>query len=325
MAVRKFFLALVLVLALGLTLAASPSQAGKRRYVSIAAGRVGGAYFPVAGAIARTTRRPLKAKGIRVTTESTEGQAASARLTGKGEHDLAILQNVIALEAVQGTKPLFDQPIENLTALCALMPQHVQIFARKEANIKTVADLKGKRLGVGLAGSGTFENCRHILAAWGIDLKDLGKAEHLRAAQAVEYLKTGRLQAAFFTATVGDPVLVNAAALIKLNLVQVEGPEVEKLMAKYPAYDKQTIPAGTYKGNNQNTPTVSVMALLAARADLEEQLVGDILEAVFSHLSRLGRFHPGLDKLSLDKGTIGLSVPLHPGAEKYFKAKGVIQ
>ncbi len=320
----KRSLAPFLILAALLALYPTQAHSAGRRYVSIAAGRVSGAFFPMAGSIARTTRKPLRVKGIRVSAESTAGQAQNAVLISQGEYELAIIQNVVAAEAIKGSKPLFSRPLTNLAGVCALAFQAVHLLARPEAGINTLADLKGKKVGLGLTGSGTRLNAHHLLTAWGLKPADLAAVQSLRPAQAMEYLKTGRLEAAFFTAAAGEANLVSLAAQTPLKLVPIEGPNVEWLISRYPGYEKQVIAGGTLKGNPKNVPTVSITALLITRRDLEEGLVGDILEAVFDNLTKLGRYDPDLAGLSLEKAVLGLTLPWHPEAQKFFQAKGAL-
>lgn len=156
---------LVLVVALAFMLPPGAADAAKRRYVSIAAGWVTGAYFPMAGAISRIAWKHLKDEGIKVTAESSGASVANAKLIGQGDTDFAILQNDIASYAHNGKEGMFDTPIKNLLGVCTLFPEHVQLVARKDSNIKSVADLKGKKVAIGPVGSGTAENAKQIMEA----------------------------------------------------------------------------------------------------------------------------------------------------------------
>ncbi len=322
---KKHLWPLLLVFVVCLALAVGPADAAKRRFVSIASGWVTGAYYPMAGAISRIAWKHLKDKGIKVTAESSGASVANANLIAAGDTDFAILQNDIASYAYNGVQPMFSGPIKNLLGVATLFPEHVQVVARKDANIKSIADLKGKKVAIGPVGSGTTENCKQILEAWGLSLDDLGKAEQLKSAQAADYIKDGRLDAAFFTVAVGAAVIVDTAVITDVNIVPIAGPNVDKLMAKYPFYAKQNVAGGTYKGNDADVPTVSVMAMLTARADLEEDIVYSILKAMYDDLDQLRKAHAKFQDISAEKGLVGMSVPLHPGAQKYFKEIGVIK
>ncbi len=322
---KRTTLFLVLLCVIGLVAAAVPGDAAKRRFVSIASGWVTGAYYPMAGAISRVAYKHLKDKGIKVTAESSGASVANAKLVGDGETDFAILQNDIAYYAHKGVKPIFDAPIPNLVGVCTLFPEHVQVIARKDSNINSIADLKGKKVGVGPVGSGTTENCRQILAAYGLKFEDLARAEQLEASQSADYLKDGRLDAAFFTVAVGAAVIMDTALVLDVNVVPITGPEVDKLIQDYPFYAKQKVPAGTYKGNDADVPTVSVMAMLAARADLEDDIVYDLLNAMYTDVQQIRDAHDKFKDISVETALVGMPVPLHKGAEAFFKEKGVIK
>jgi hypothetical protein len=288
MKMRRFFAVnAVLVALLTLAFLSEPVNAAKRRYVSIAAGWVTGAYFPMAGVISRIAWKHLKDKGIKVTAESSGASVANAKLIGAGDTDFAILQNDIASYAYNGKKGMFKKPVANLLGVCTLFPEHVQVVSRKDSNIRSIADLKGKKVAIGPVGSGTIENASQILEAWGLSFDDLAKAEQLTASQSADYLKDGRLDAAFFTVALGAAVIMDTSLMVPTAIVPVEGPNVEKLIAKYPFYAKQTIPGETYKGNDGSINTVSVMAMLAANGDLEADIVYSIVGAMYSDLEQL--------------------------------------
>jgi|GEM_PF-6304697 len=312
-----------LLLVLALTVWQAPCQAAGRLYLSIAAGPSTSDGFALAGAVARAVRKPLQAKNIRLTAAATEGEQANARLMNQGEFDLALLQNVLALEAAQGSPPLFDEPLAEIRALFTLVDQPLQLVAAKSSGITSVAELKGRKVGVGVNLSSTWLNSLHVLEAHGLKLDDLAQAALLRDSEAANQLRYGDLDAAFFTAAAGLPALANAAAKTELTFIPLTGQGIENLLKEKPGYSKSIIPAGTYSGLDGDLATISVKALLTARASLEEEVVVDLMEAVFSNLAELGQFHPGLVMLSLGKAVAGLRLPLHPGAERYLRAKGI--
>jgi len=321
---KKVWLPMVLVLVLCMTMIV-PQAGAARRFVSIAAGWVTGAYFPMAGAISRIAWKHLKEDGIKVTAESSGASVANAKLIGAGDTDLAILQNDIASYAYAGKSDMFDAPIKNLLGACTLFPEHVQLIARKDSNIKSPGDLKGKKVAIGPVGSGTAENAKQILEAWGLSVADLARAEQLTAAQSADYIKDGRLDAAFFTVAVGAAVIMDTSLIVPTDVVPIAGANVDKLIKAYPFYAKQIVPGGTYKGNDTDVATVSVMAMLAARADLEDDIVYKILNAMYSDLDQLKQAHDKFKDISMEDGLVGMSIPLHPGAKKYFTEKGVMK
>jgi hypothetical protein len=321
---KKVWLPLVIVLVLCMTMLIPPAGAA-RRFVSIAAGWVTGAYFPMAGAISRIAYKHLKDDGIKVTAESSGASVANAKLIGAGDTDFAILQNDIASYAYAGKADMFDGPIKNLLGVCTLFPEHVQLIARKDSKIKSPGDLKGKKVAIGPVGSGTAENAKQILEAWGLTVDELDRAEQLTASQSADYIKDGRLDAAFFTVAVGAAVIMDTSLIVDTDVVPIEGKNVDKLIKTYPFYAKQIVAGGTYKGNDKDVPTVSVMAMLAARSDLEDDIVYKILNAMYSDLDQLKMAHDKFKDIRMEDGLVGMSIPLHPGAKKYFKEKGVLK
>ncbi len=321
---KKVWLPLVIVLVLCTTMLIPPAGAA-RRFVSIAAGWVTGAYFPMAGAISRIAYKHLKDDGIKVTAESSGASVANAKLIGAGDTDFAILQNDIASYAYAGKADMFDGPIKNLLGVCTLFPEHVQLIARKDSKITSPSDLKGKKVAIGPVGSGTAENAKQILEAWGLTVNDLARAEQLTASQSADYIKDGRLDAAFFTVAVGAAVIMDTSLIVDTDVVPIAGKNVDNLIKTYPFYAKQIVAGGTYKGNDKDVPTVSVMAMLAARADLEDDIVYKILNAMYSDLDQLKMAHDKFKDIRMEDGLVGMSIPLHPGAEKYFKEKGVLK
>ena len=192
--INKKWFGICLIVVLALAFALGPVQAAERRFLSIASGWVTGAYYPFAGAVSRVAWKSLKEQNIKVTAESSGASVANAKLIGKSDTDFALLQNDIASYAYYGKEGMFDEPIKNLLGCMTLYPETIQIVARKDANIKSVKDLKGKRVSIGPLGSGTTENAKQILEAWGMTVDDI-KAQQLKTSQAADYLVDGRLDA----------------------------------------------------------------------------------------------------------------------------------
>ncbi|OGP73344.1 MAG: hypothetical protein A2V86_16405 [Deltaproteobacteria bacterium RBG_16_49_23] len=292
----------------------------QRKYVSIASGWVVGVYFPLAGALSRIAHEKLP--DIKITVESSGASVANAKLIASGDADLAILQNDIAFYALQGTKPMFDKAVPNIRGVAALYPEHCQIHARKDAKVATVKDLKGKKVAVGPLGSGTEQNAMQILEAYGLKFEDLGRVERLSAAESADYLKDGRIDAAFYTVGVGASAIIDSAMMIETLIVPIDGAQADALVKKYPFYAKDKIPAGIYKGIG-DVPTVAVLAILVAKAELEEDIVYRITKAMFENIKTIEGAHAKGKEVKLEKALIGMPIPLHPGADKFYKEKGL--
>jgi hypothetical protein len=296
---------------------------GARKYVSIASGWVMGVYFPLAGAMSRIAHVSLP--DIKITVESSGASVANAKLIASGDADLAILQNDIAFYALQGTKPIFDKAVPNIRGVTSLYPEHCQIHARKDSKIATVKDLKGKRVAVGPLGSGTEANAMQILEAYRLKFEDLSKVERLTASESADYLKDGRIDAAFYTVGVGASAIVDPALMIETLIVPIDGAQADSLVKKYPFYAKDMVPAGIYKGVDKDVPTVAVLAILVAKSELEEDIVYRITKAMFENIKTIEGAHAKGKEVKLEKALIGMPIPLHPGAAKFYKEKGMIK
>lgn len=320
---KKKLLVGVMILCLVIFLSAMRSDLafGARKFVSIASGWVVGVYFPLAGAISRIAHEKLP--DIKITVESSGASVANAKLIASGDADLAILQNDIAFYALQGTKPMFDKAVPNIRGVTALYPEHCQIHARKDAKIATAGDLKGKKVAVGPLGSGTEQNAIQILEVYGLKFEDLGRVERLTASESADFLKDGRIDAAFYTVGVGASAIVDPAFMIETLIVPIDGAQADALVKKYPFYSKDKVPAGIYKGVDKDVPTVAVLAILVAKAELEEDIVYRITKAMFENIKTIEGAHAKGKEVKLEKALIGMPIPLHPGAEKFYKEKGM--
>ncbi|MBS3919608.1 MAG: TAXI family TRAP transporter solute-binding subunit [Deltaproteobacteria bacterium] len=318
---RKIFVGVVILcLVVFVSAMRSDLAYGSRKFVSIASGWVVGVYFPLAGALSRIAHEKLP--DIKITVESSGASVANAKLIASGDADLAILQNDIAFYALHGTKPMFDKAVPNIRGVAALYPEACHIHARKDAKIASVRDLKGKKVAVGPLGSGTEQNAIQILEAYGLKFEDLSKVERLSAAESADYLKDGRIDAAFYTVGVGASAIVDPALMIETLIVPIDGAEADALAKKYPFYAKDRIPAGIYKGIG-DVPTVAVLAILVAKAEMEEDMVYRITKAMWENIGRIESAHAKGKEVKLEKALIGMPIPLHPGAEKFYKEKGL--
>jgi len=296
----------------------------KAKYITIASGWVTGVYYPCAGAISRILWMEREKLGVRATVESSGASVANSNLIASKDADLALLQNDIANYAHYG-KLMFQKPIKDMLGVATLYPETCQIQVRKAAGIKSVADLKGKRVAIGPLGSGTEQNAKQILEVYGLTVQDLGKVEQLTATESSDFMKDGRIDAAFYTVGVGAAVLTDTALMTPCDIVRIDDAHFKKLKAKYPFYAQDVVKAGTYKGLESDAPTVAVMAMLVARKGLKKDLVYNVTKAIFEHLDRLHAAHAKLKAVTLESALDGMSVPLHPGAEQYYKEKGILK
>lgn len=313
---RIFLVALVLVL----VVAALAGCAPKPQFISIATGGTAGVYFPLGGKLADILNKTIK--GMNATAQTTGASVANMNMIGKKEVDIAFVQNDITYYAYTGTEMFKDIKVENVRGLASVYNEVVQIVATEASGIKSISDLKGKRVSVGAPGSGVEASARQVLEAFGISYSDLAKTDYLSFAEAASNMKDGHIDAAFVTSGVPTSAVIDMSKTSKVVVIPVSGAEVATLQSKYPFYAKVTIPANTYDGQTTGIDTVAVRAIIVVRADLDEKTVYNITKALFSNLTDFGAVHARGKDLSLATAKDAMPIPLHAGAEKYYKEQG---
>jgi TRAP transporter TAXI family solute receptor len=319
------FPAAVLVAGLLSVVALAPApEAQQRRVVTIAAGSVDGVYYPIAGAISRITSE-TKSLNIRATVESSGGSLANVKLMRAGEADFALLQNDVAYYAYNGVglEPFVGKPVKSLVGVFSVYPEAVHLIATHASGVKSVGDLKGKRIAFGPKGSATEQNALQVLAAHGVAERDLAGSVRVSFTAAVDQLNAGTVDAAFFSIAVGAPVINHALASGKLSLISVGASASEALAQKYPFYTIDEIPANTYKNQDREVVVPAVMAMLVTRSSMPEDLVYQFTKAVFDNLPQFHAAHAAARNLTLQTALVGMALPLHPGAQRFFKESGI--
>jgi TRAP transporter TAXI family solute receptor len=303
---------------------AEPVLAQPRRLVTIASGWVVGVYYPLAGAMSSIAYN-AKGLNIRATVEASGASVANAQLIGAGDADFALLQNDIAFYAFNGaTLPAFKgKPVKNMGGIFTIYPELVHIVATQASGVKSMRDLKGKRVVLGPQGSGTEQNALQTLEVYGIKESDLGKTERIDAGAAADQLKDGRVDVAFFTTGLGSAVILDIFLSGKVVMVPIDAVPGDVLQKQYPFYTLEKVPANTYKGQEREVLTPAVMAMLVARRNLSEDLVYKFTKAIFDNLPQFHSAHAAAKSLTLQTALNGMPVPLHPGAEKFFREKGI--
>ncbi|EJL42981.1 TRAP transporter solute receptor, TAXI family [Brevibacillus sp. CF112] len=291
---------------------------GGSQQLVIATGGTGGTYYPLGGGMADHI---TKNAGVTVTAQATGASAENIRLLRDKKADIAFTQNDIAEYAAAGTN-MFQQDgkIDSFQALGALYDETIQIVVSADSNIKSVADLKGKRVSVGAPGSGTEINAQQILEAYGLTFDDT-QLQRLSFADSAKAIQDGKLDAAFQTAGTPTAAITELAATTGVKIIPIDNDKIDAIIAKYPYYVKTTVPANTYQTVPEEVTTVSVKSMLLIRSDLDEDLVYKVTKAIFDNTDKLG--HAKAKEIKLDSVLSGVSIPIHPGAKKYFDEKGV--
>jgi len=283
-------------------------------FLNIATGGTAGTYFPLGGALAEIWNKNVP--GVNATAQSTGASVANINLLKEGKADIIFVQNDISYYAANGVE-LFEEKFEDLRGLVILYPETVQLVTLKNKGINSISDLKGKKVAVGAAGSGAEANARQILNAAGITYDDINE-QYLSFAEASSNLKDGNIDAAFLTAGFPTAAVTDIATQHDLKVIALEDSLVEKLTTDYSYYTKTIIPAGTYKGQDEDVETVSVQAMLAVKSDMDEDLAYNLIKSMYDNIDRMKAAHSVGEMIKPETGTDGMSVELHPGAKKFF-------
>ena len=289
----------------------------------LATGGTAGTYYPFGGAMAQIWNKGIPK--MNVTVQATGASKENIRLIGRGEVDVAIVQNDSMDYAFNGVELFAGEKIEGFRTIATLYPEVIQIVVDPASGIKTVADMKGKRISVGDAGSGTEANAKQILEAAGLSFSDLKSAARLSFKESAAAIKDKQLDGCFVTAGVPNAAIQELSALAPVTLLSVDAATAAKLMGKYKFYTNVKVPAGTYKGVVADVPTVAVKATLIARKDLSDAIVYSLTKTLFEKQAELGQAHAKGKELSLESAVQGASIEFHPGALKFYKEKGAVK
>lgn len=305
----------LLIVSFCLLLAAGAVSA-QQKFIAIGTGGTAGTYYPLGGAMAEIWNKNIAR--MNATAQSTGASAANINLLKDGKVDVVIIQNDVGFYALNGVELFKDKPFKDLRGMACLYNETVQLVALESSGIKTVYDLKGKKVSVGAAGSGVEANARQILEAAGLSYADI-KVQYLSFAESASNLKDGNIDAAFTTGGFPIAAISDLAISKKTVLVPVDKELLKKLMDKWSFYAPTVVPAGTYKGVDADVPSVAVKSMLAVSAKIDATMVYEMLKTMFDNGPRLVAAHAQGANIKLATALEGMSLPLHPGAEKFYK------
>ena len=325
---RSLALLLALVLCVGLLAGCGGSSSGTASKAPatdliIATGGTGGSYYPYGGAMAQILSDNID--GVTATATATGASAENARNLNSKEADLAILQNDVLDYAYNGTELMSEGgALKNLATIACLYPEVVQIVVTKESGINSIADFAGKRISVGAAGSGVEANARHILAAYGISYSDFN-VNYLGFSESSTGMQNKTLDGAFVVAGIPNSSIMELSSMVDCKLLSLDADVLAKISSDHSFYSTYEIADSDYENIKGGATTAAVLATLACSADLDQELVYNITKTLFEKQSDLATAYAKGADLSLDTALAGVSVPLHPGAEQYYKEVGVIK
>jgi hypothetical protein len=321
---------------LALPLGTTSTGAEEGQFFRIGAAATSGTFFEIGAVIASAISKPVGSPpcehggncgvpGLVAVTQATQGSVENLRMVGAGQLESGIAQSDIVSWAYAGTGIFSaDGPLKNLRAIANLFPESLQLVVRDDSAIRTVADLRGKRISLGQAGSGTLADARVVLSAAGLSEKDL-TSEYLRPGVAAANVTEGTLDGFFLIGGVPVPAIRELAAATSVRLVPIDGDTLAKMRETSTSYRRSVIPAGTYPGISAETPTIGFNALWIVSADASDDLIYAITKTLWNEATQhLLAAHGSIGRqVRLEDALDGLSVPLHPGAKRFYREVGL--
>ncbi len=292
------------------------------KFVNVLTGGQSGVYYPMGVALSQIWGRVLP--DAKVTVQSTKASAENLNLLQAGRGEMALVLGDALSDAWKGDKESgFAKPLDKLRAVSGMYANYIQIVASGESGIKTLADLKGKRISVGAPKSGTELNARAVFKGAGMTYDDFSKVEYLSFGESVELMKNRQLDATLQSAGLGVASIRDLATSVPINVVPIP-PEVATKINDA-AYQPTIIPANTYPGQTADTQTIAIKNFLVSHSGVPAEAVYLMTKAMFENLDTLVAAHNAAKGIKKDGAITGTSVPFHPGAEKYYKEVGLMK
>jgi len=311
---------------LGATLSSS-AIAVEKQFVSIGTGGVTGVYYPTGGAICRLVNKNRKETGIRCSVESTGGSVFNINAIRQGELEMGVAQSDWQYHAYNGTSKFKDAgKFEKLRAVFSVHAEPGTLVVRADSGIKNFSDLKGKRVNVGEPGSGTVATYSIIEEAFGMKREELKLASELKSSEAPQALCDNKIDA--FFVLVGHPagMIKETTTTCEAKIANIHGPAVDGLVKDNPFYRYASVPADMYTGNPEAAKTMGVGATFVSSSDVSEDVIYEVVKAVFENFEDFKKLHPAFKHLKkTEMISASLSAPLHDGAMKYYKEAGLIK
>ena len=287
--------------------------------MTMGTGGTSGTYYAFGGVVGQQINAST---GIGVNVVSTDGSKANILGVDSGDYQLATVQSDVMAYAVEGTRSFeAEGALDSFRVVGGLYAEAVQLVTM-DPEIKSVADLAGKKVSIGAAGSGVYFNAVDVLAAAGLTEEDI-EPLYQSFADSADALKDGKIDAAFIVAGAPTPAITELCTTNSAYLVPIDGEVAETLMAECPFYTTYVVPAGTYEGQTEDVTTVTVKATMIVSTDASEEAVYALTAAIFDNAEAITSAHAKGAELSLENATTGMTAPFHPGAAKYFAEKGI--
>jgi TRAP transporter TAXI family solute receptor len=301
---------------------AAPLALAADNFVNVLTGGTSGVYYPLGVALANAIGKAMPS--AKTSVQATKASVENLNLLQAGRGEIAFTLGDSLSDAWKGNEDAgFKTPLKKLRGIAAIYPNYVQIVARADSGIKTLADLKGKKISVGAPKSGTELNARTVLHAAGIDYKDFAKVEYLPFGESVELMKNRQIDVTLQSAGLGVSSLRDLSVSMPIVVVPIPVDVIKK--TGDPAYLPAIIPANTYQGQTADVPSAAIQNYLVTHDGVSTDTVYGMTKALWTSLDQLTAAHAAAKAIDLKKALEGMPVPLHPGAEKYYKEVGVIK
>lgn len=312
--------ATVPAIALGGLMASAP-QAQAQDFINVLTGGTSGVYYPLGVALSEIYADGIE--GSRTQVQATKASVENLNLLAQGRGEIAFALGDSVQAAWDGNEEAgFPRPLTELRAIAAIYPNYIQIVADAAAGVTTLEDLRGKTLSVGAPASGTELNARAIFAAAGMSYDDLAKVEYLPYAESAELIKNRQLQATLQSSGLGVAFIQDLSATHDITIVSI--PE-ETVTAVGAPFVPAVIPAGTYAGIDEDIPTAAVGNMLISHEGVSEETAYQMTKLMFENVDRMRSSHGAAEGISPETALDGISIPLHPGAERYYREVGLIE
>jgi hypothetical protein len=290
--------------------------------ITILTGSTSGVYYPLGNALSSVFLKAIP--GLRTNVQVTQGSVENLRLLQNGDGELAFSLGDTVTAAWKGNKDAgFATPMSRLRGLAAIYRNFVQLVVSEASGITTLAELKGKRVSVGPKQSGTELNARAIFTAAGISFSDFAQTDYRPFGQSAKSIERGSLDAALQSAGLGVDSIRHLATSVPIKLLSIPKDVVAKIGD--PAFVPAVIPARTYEGQTEDVETAAIVNFLVTREGLSTDTVYGMTKAIFTNLELLAQTHPAARGISLRDATTGMPLPLHPGAERYYREMGILR
>src|SRR5438270_7906887 len=289
---------------------------GADQFINVLTGGTSGVYYPLGVALAGSIGRAIP--GSKTSVQATKASVENLNLLQAGRGEIAFTLGDSLSDAWKGNEDAgFKTPLKKLRGVAAIYPNYIQIVARADSGIKTLADLKGKSVSVGAPKSGTELNARVIFAAAGLSYKDFSKVEYLPFGESVELMQNRQLDVTLQSAGLGVSALRDLATSVDIVVVAIPAELVKK--TNDPAYIAAIIPANTYRGQTTDVPAAAVQNYLVTHDGVSDDVVYAMTKALWGNLDQLVAAHSAAKAIDPKHALEGMPLPLHPGAEKYYK------